>query len=244
MSTFKIVSGGQGLYSEAPGEGAECRRQQRLERAESGEVREDGVENSIRRGLSARQRRSGIAGYAVAVRRSRSVSRLIRITSQNPMKFLILSLALPILLLAGCAKSSAIRRYSESKSGFRQGPELMSNKVPPQDIYRIYHQAATGFVSIQSIRESAMERATQFCENQGRGILVLGEKSSQPPYILGNFPRIEIVFAAVDRPKTAGGGGADGGSYARLRELKGLLDNGTLTKDEFEREKRKVLSGQ
>ena len=32
-------------------------------------------------------------------------------------------------------------------------------------------------------------------------MVVLGEGISQPPYILGNFPRIEIVFAAIDKPK-------------------------------------------
>ena len=156
----------------------------------------------------------------------------------------VLPLAL-LLLISGCATSSPIKRYGESRSAFGRGPELMAHNVPPKDIYRIYHKASTGFVSLEAIRESAEARAEEFCVRQGKGMLVLGEKASQPPYILGNFPRIEIVFAAVDKPKQSSGTGATGvNSYEKLTTLKRLLDEGALTEDEFEREKRKVLNQQ
>jgi hypothetical protein len=32
-------------------------------------------------------------------------------------------------------------------------------------------------------------------------MVVLGPNYSKPPYILGNFPRMELIFAAVDNPK-------------------------------------------
>lgn len=65
---------------------------------------------------------------------------------------------------------------------------------------------------------------------------------SKPPYILGNFPRIEIVFAVVDRPEESGRDAADGEKYDRLAKLKKLLDEGALTQEEFEREKDKLLN--
>ena len=75
----------------------------------------------------------------------------------------------------------------------------MSNNIPEKDIYRFFEQGATGFVPISGCREDAIFRAKEFCEAQGRGMLLLGEKSLSPPYILGNSPRVEIVFACVDK---------------------------------------------
>lgn len=76
----------------------------------------------------------------------------------------------------------------------------MSHSYPTENVYRIYHRASTGFNSIAGLREEAEARAQQFCERQGKGMVVLGEKTSPPPYILGNFPRIEIVFASIEKP--------------------------------------------
>ena len=106
----------------------------------------------------------------------------------------ILALACVAILLGGCATSTPIQRYSESKSAFSSGPVLMSNKYPEQDIYRVFAQGATGFTSISDLRAEVENRAYAFCQRQGKGMIVLGEKISQPPYILGNFPRIEIVL--------------------------------------------------
>ena len=145
------------------------------------------------------------------------------------------------LLLSGCATSSPIRRASESQSAFGTPPELIKHSYPSSDIYRIYHRAATGFVSVQSIRQAAEQRAEEFAKRQGKSFVVLGERISQPPYILGNFPRIEIVFALIDKgetPKTP----APSDRYSELERLKRLLDSGALTEDEFQREKAKILN--
>ena len=105
-------------------------------------------------------------------------------------------------LLGGCATSTPVQRYAESKSKFREGPVVMSHNYPQNSIYRLFQQGSTGFTSIDTLREEVEARATTFCERQGKGMVVLGERISQPPYILGNFPRIEIVFAAIDKPRT------------------------------------------
>lgn len=77
----------------------------------------------------------------------------------------------------------------------------MSHNYPSANIYRIYQRGSTGFIPISTLREELEARATSFCDRQGKGMVVLGEKISPPPYILGNFPRIEIVFACIDKPK-------------------------------------------
>jgi hypothetical protein len=156
------------------------------------------------------------------------------------MKSVPLGSVLVLLALGGCATSSPVQRYSESSSGFSEPPQLISHSYPAKDIYRIYHRAATGFVSIQSIREAAEQRATEFASRQGKSFVVLGEKISEPPYILGNFPRIEIVFALIDK-KDAVVSSATRDKYADLERLKKLFDSGALTKEEFEAEKAKVL---
>src|SRR5262245_65978997 len=92
-----------------------------------------------------------------------------------------------LVLVGGCAVSSPIQRYTESQSAFDEPPALMSHNYPETDIYRIYHRASSGFVSIQTIRKSAEQRAEEFAHRQGKSFVVLGEQTSQPPYILGNF---------------------------------------------------------
>ena len=106
-----------------------------------------------------------------------------------------------ILLMAGCAYETPVQRYSESSSKFRKPPQMMSHNYPDKDVYRIFQQGATGFVPLASIREDLELQAEKFCERQGNGMVVLGANYSKPPYILGNFPRMELIFAAVDKTK-------------------------------------------
>jgi hypothetical protein len=116
------------------------------------------------------------------------------------MKLYILAIVVLACSVSSCATSTAIERYSESASYFNSPPALMSHSYSEKDLYRVYQQASTGFVSISTLREELEDRAEKFCIRQGKRMVLLGEKISQPPYILGNFPRIEIVFAAVNKP--------------------------------------------
>jgi hypothetical protein len=103
-------------------------------------------------------------------------------------------------LIAGCAYETPVQRYSESRSRFNKPPELMSHNYPDKNVYRIFQQGATGFVPLSSIRQDLEAQAEQFCARQGKSMVVLGANYSKPPYILGNFPRMELIFAAVDKP--------------------------------------------
>jgi hypothetical protein len=142
---------------------------------------------------------------------------------------------LALFFLGACATSSPVERYAASKSHFNQPPVLMEGKYGDGDLYRIYQRAGTGFLSIQSLRDDVEQRAS-FAARQGKSFVVVGERISEPPYILGNFPRIEIVFALIE---VARAGSRD--KYAELEKLKKLLDEGALTQAEFDAEKDKVL---
>ncbi|NOT11950.1 MAG: SHOCT domain-containing protein [Methylococcaceae bacterium] len=62
-----------------------------------------------------------------------------------------------------------------------------------------------------------------------------------PPHILGNWPRIEIIFSCVTTAKPSSAT-APQDKYDRLSKLKTLLDAGAITQQEYEEEKKKVLS--
>ena len=108
-------------------------------------------------------------------------------------------LLVAITLFTNCATSSQISRYSESRTYFNSQPRLIKNEYPTSDIYTLYERGATGFVSIQTLRSNLERRAELFANRQNKSFIVLGEKISEPPYILGNFPRIQIVFALIDK---------------------------------------------
>ena len=144
-------------------------------------------------------------------------------------------------MLSGCATSTPIQRYSESSSSFSTPPELITNTYAAKDIYRIYQRAATGFVSIQTLRDNVEHRAQEYAERQGKSFVVLGEQISHPPYILGNFPRIEIVFALIDKNEKPSAQQIPPDKYTQLEKLKKLLDEGAITKEEFDKEKAKIL---
>jgi len=106
----------------------------------------------------------------------------------------------------------------------------------------VFIQAATGFVSIQSVRDDAEQRAKEFCDRKGKVMESLSETTAKPPYILGNFPRVEIVFDCIEKPPSSTTTAGDDAKYTKLVNLKKLLDSGAITQEEFDREKAKILS--
>src|ERR1700675_4665882 len=105
-------------------------------------------------------------------------------------------------ILSACAVSTPIQPASTSKSGFEgavyEGKTVVTGTATPgSESYRVFIQGATGFVSIQSVRDDAEQRAKDFCGRKGKQWESLSETVSTPPYVLGNFPRVEIVFDCV-----------------------------------------------
>jgi hypothetical protein len=64
----------------------------------------------------------------------------------------------------------------------------------------------------------------------------LQETVAYAPYVFGHVPRIEIVFDCVDF------GHIVDDTYLKLFDLKRRFDRGALTKDQFDREKAKILA--
>ena len=109
------------------------------------------------------------------------------------------------------------------------------------DQYRVFQQAATGFTSLQTTRVAANRSATEFCARKAKSVHAVSETASTPPHILGNFPRIELIFQCVDtvtNPSTV----VEGNRYEKIATLKKLLDSGALTQQEFDAEKAKILA--
>jgi|ERR1051326_2712087 hypothetical protein len=145
-------------------------------------------------------------------------------------------------LLGACAVSSPIQKYSQSDSPFGKNPALTNHNISASQLYRVYEQGATGYVPISAVRETAEKRAEDYCARQEKRVTVVGEQMSHPPYILGNFPRMEIIFACVDKPSSIRPAGQDE-QYTKLTNLKKLLDDGVITREEFEQQKAKILGG-
>jgi hypothetical protein len=108
--------------------------------------------------------------------------------------------------------------------------------------FRVFEEGATGFVSMGSVRDSAEQRATDFCSRKGKAMESFRETTATPPYILGNFPRVEIIFGCLDKPAELTSTGNEDPKYRKLIELKKLLDSGVLTQQEFDQEKSKILN--
>lgn len=89
------------------------------------------------------------------------------------MRFVGLAAA---LLLAGCATNSGVVNISPNT-------------------YVVSRQAGTGFNGMGSLRAEALQEAGGACTKQGKTLRIVSEKESAPPYVLGNYPRIDVTFA-------------------------------------------------
>ena len=147
--------------------------------------------------------------------------------------------------IAGCASSPSIQLADSGRSLFDGAVykgETAIVGAPTEGVpaYRVFRQGATGFVPIQSVREDAEGSASAFCQRLGKVMRSLHETVATPPFLLGNFPRVEIVFECADKVSVAAP--PSDPKYAKLAELKRLFDTGVLTREEFEAEKARVLS--
>ncbi|MCX4150017.1 MULTISPECIES: hypothetical protein [Paraburkholderia] len=60
--------------------------------------------------------------------------------------------------------------------------------------YFVSKQAATGFPGLGNLRADVTTEARQFCARSGKDLRVHRTNETQPPYILGNYPRVELEF--------------------------------------------------
>ncbi|MBW3507912.1 hypothetical protein [Janthinobacterium sp. NKUCC06_STL] len=85
---------------------------------------------------------------------------------------------LGMIVLSGCANNSGI---------FSMGPAT----------YFVLKQAATGFSGMGSLKAEAIGEAGQFCNSKGKTAQIIMPKDSEPPFILGDFPKTEITFRCL-----------------------------------------------
>jgi hypothetical protein len=136
--------------------------------------------------------------------------------------------------------------------------------------YMITRQASTGFSGSGTLKAEALEEAANFCASQGKQMKVVAITEAQPPYILANFPKAEVVFKALDAgdPELKADPVIDpsgsrlkvgerppdqatidinekqsnsGDLYTELIQLDELHKKGILTDAEYEAEKKKIL---
>ncbi|GGC18294.1 hypothetical protein GCM10011386_07750 [Parapedobacter defluvii] len=112
------------------------------------------------------------------------------------MKYLITLL----LLACGYISIAQIKPYNESASYFKQPTQIDTTRgnFSTKDMYRAYRRAGTGFTSMTKTQRRLENRIAKFAKSKGKSFIVLGSQFSQPPYILGNYPRMEIIFVLVD----------------------------------------------
>jgi hypothetical protein len=106
------------------------------------------------------------------------------------------------LTLIGCAITTPVQPVASSISEFDSAvypgvTDIISQTQKGVEEYRVFHQGATGLASMQSIRSSVEQRAFEFCSGKGKTMKPLRETLAQPPFLFGNFPRIELVFACI-----------------------------------------------
>jgi hypothetical protein len=83
-----------------------------------------------------------------------------------------------LLLVAGCAANSGV--------------------VPAgEDSYFVSRQAATGLSGMGTLKADALKEANNYCSAQQKSVFVINSTESNPPYIFGNFPKVEIQFKCV-----------------------------------------------
>jgi hypothetical protein len=156
-------------------------------------------------------------------------------------KILIMTM---VAFLAGCSATSKIEKANESESHFKgavyEGRDFYKiDKEVKGERYRVFHQASTGFTGTAGIRSSAERRANAFCDKENKKMLTISEHTAKPPYILGNFPRIEIIFVCINKSHSKNSN--NNSKYEELKKIKNLLNEGILTKEEYIIEKKKVL---
>lgn len=151
-------------------------------------------------------------------------------------------------LLSSCAVSGAIENASSSESQFDEAliyngeRKQIQAPLPGVETHRIFHQGATGFTPISAVRSSAMARVVEFCKFKDQVPYLVEETSSKPPHILGNWPRVEFVFSCVEPSQSDGQSNGAPDKYDQLGKLKRLLDEGAITREEYEQEKKRVLA--
>ena len=156
-----------------------------------------------------------------------------------------------ILTLCGCASNSGVVAVAK-------------------DTFMVTRQAATGFSGSGNLKAEALREAAAYCASQGKEMKLVAVTESAPPYVLGNFPKAEVIFKALphDSPELSRDAYFDPKGiqvkvversdevkkvevkssvtnaidvYERLEKLGELRGKGVITEEEFIIQKKRIL---
>jgi putative hemolysin len=66
-----------------------------------------------------------------------------------------------------------------------------------QNQFVIERQQATGASGLGNLRAEVYAEANAYCSSRGDGLETVTYEQTEPPYILGNFPRVSLTFRCV-----------------------------------------------
>lgn len=119
------------------------------------------------------------------------------------MKYIILIF---LILLSSIFNTQAqfVKPFNESASHFNTPIVIDTNrgKFPTSDMYRAYRKASTGFTTMTKTQKKLEKSIRSFAKSKGKSFIILGSQFAKPPYILGNYPRMEIIFVLIDKGKS------------------------------------------
>lgn len=61
--------------------------------------------------------------------------------------------------------------------------------------YFLAAQQSTGYPGLGNLESELYAEAEQHCRGQGKAMQVEQVEKTKPPYVLGNYPRVELHFA-------------------------------------------------
>lgn len=66
-----------------------------------------------------------------------------------------------------------------------------------RDTYLITRQQATGFPGLGKLETDIITDGSKYCQKQKRQFRLLSVRTTNPPYVPGNYPRAEIRFECL-----------------------------------------------
>ena len=66
-----------------------------------------------------------------------------------------------------------------------------------KDTYMVAKQQATGIAGLGNLKAEIIAEGARHCSTSGKEIQIVSTQETQPPYILGNYPRSEIQFMCL-----------------------------------------------
>ena len=90
------------------------------------------------------------------------------------MKFVLIATA--ALILTGCASHSLVAPLGG-------------------DQFTISKQASTGFTGLGNMKAELLQEGQEHCRKLGKEFKATHTTETKPPYIFGNYPRVDVTFA-------------------------------------------------